>query len=398
MSPRAPARARETEATVVNLFDDFERTDTSFQKETEGNFAFLNRAADPVWFSVRDELERWFAAYPHKDASDLRGRFRSSRHDQHWAAWWELYLHRVFDALGFDIDVHPTVARTTGRPDFALQRQDTIYVEAMTVFSGIVDEARSPDREAWLIDALNEVRTTDFFGFPTFERVGMERPSKAQVVRPVEKWLATLDADEVERVKLAGGGLPAQSFSIRDWRVHIVAFPRRGRGRHAKPVRRFIGIGPISAGFVDDRYRIGRALDAKKKAGQTRVDGPLLLAVLGMSPVLDQEDVGQALFGSEAFDLTTNRLVRQPDGLWLTRRGVSVGISGVLVGSAIQPWSVAQKWPRLWLNPWAEKPLREPFPFPSARVEEDEITFQDEKQPPHEALGLPLNWPGQPQA
>jgi hypothetical protein len=377
------------------LFDELERTDATPKKEVEDDFSFLNRVAGHFWSTIRDELDRWFVGYPASDALDLRNRFRSPRPDQHWAAWWELYLYRTFEALGFAVEVHPEIAGTDRRPDFRLRRKDTLYVEATTVFSGIVDENRNPDREAWIVDTLNEIKSTDFVVWLHFEQLGTAQPSKREIIGPVQNWLAGLNVNQAESLKLAGGPLPEHTFLMRDWRVRLQAVPRR-RERRTKPADRFVGIGPIEIGFVDDRDRIGKALE-RKKTHHSNVNGPLVLAVLGMSRVLDHEDVAQALFGSEAVEIATGRLVRKPDGFWRGPRGPSgTRISAVLLGSGTAPWFVAQDWPTLWLNPWATEPLEMELPFPLAVVQDEQLTFTDASRPPHEVLDLPPDWPGDP--
>jgi hypothetical protein len=56
----------------------------------------------PFWQRIRDELERWYADYPDDEHGfGLRARFRKAAPAQHFGAWWELYLHRLFRCLGF---------------------------------------------------------------------------------------------------------------------------------------------------------------------------------------------------------------------------------------------------------------------------------------------------------
>jgi hypothetical protein len=111
----------------MRLFDDLARTDGSPKKASEDSFAFLNRAAGPFWAAIRDELERWVADYPTSHESDLMGRFRKRAPDQHWGAWWELYLFRLFSCMGFAVEVHPEMPETTTHPDFKLRRERTVY-------------------------------------------------------------------------------------------------------------------------------------------------------------------------------------------------------------------------------------------------------------------------------
>jgi hypothetical protein len=98
------------------------------------SFSFLNRADGIVWQRIRDKLNDWYAALPDDDES-VRRRFRKADPRQHYAAWWELYMHALLRALGFDVTVHPDVPGTDGHPDFLAERgKESFYVEAVTVF------------------------------------------------------------------------------------------------------------------------------------------------------------------------------------------------------------------------------------------------------------------------
>jgi hypothetical protein len=377
----------------VVLFDAFERSDNSWARHGEDSFTFLNRAAGPVWENVRRELEQWFQSFPSPDSVDLRERFRNRRPDQHWGAWWELYLFRVFSSLGFDIDVHPELPDSPARPDFRLGGESPTYIEATTVFSGIVEEGRHGAREGWILDALNEGKSDSFFVWVHMEAVGQARPRASEIVRPVEQWLDALDPDPVMAARDAGHPLPSQVFTFRDWRIRLEAVPKKPEAR-GNPAHRLIGIGPASVGFVNDRSMVGRALDRKYKR-HAKVNAPLLLAVLGMSPVLDDEDVCQALFGTEAVEVDTGRLMRRPDGFWRGPKGpTGTGASAVLLGSGIQPWTAVRRLPRLWVNPWPRHPLEINVPFGQAVVENERVAFVAETASAHEILGLSADWPG----
>jgi hypothetical protein len=157
----------------------------------------MNRVDQPFWGRTRDELERWFAAYPREHAADLRTRFRNAAPGQHFGAWWELYLHRLFSRLGFEIEVHPELHEAPGRPDFRLRGVDSFLLEAAVAFSGIVDKERDGERENWIMAAIDRAENPNFFVRLEVERGGLERPSVREIVVPLERWLAGLDPDEV---------------------------------------------------------------------------------------------------------------------------------------------------------------------------------------------------------
>jgi hypothetical protein len=112
--------ATESDARVngpaARLFDEMERIDPTPARRGEDSFAFLNRASSVYWSKVRAELERWYEVFP-DDGSDVRNRFRNSSPQQHYAAWWELYLHRVLTQLGFVVEVHPPLRGSRNHPD-----------------------------------------------------------------------------------------------------------------------------------------------------------------------------------------------------------------------------------------------------------------------------------------
>jgi len=135
------------------LFDHRERTDPSPAAHGEDSYTFLNRVASPYWAKVRAQLEAWFAEYPTDAQADLAGRFQSRLPEQHWGAWWELYLFALFSRLGFAVAVHPETGVRSTSPDFHCVRADCqFYLEAAVVFSGVVETGRHAEREGWILD------------------------------------------------------------------------------------------------------------------------------------------------------------------------------------------------------------------------------------------------------
>jgi hypothetical protein len=97
------------------LFDECEHTNDAHKKQAENLYEFLNRCARPEWEAVRRETERWYAEFP-EPKRDLLRRFRKKEVDQHLPAWWELYVHRLFACLGYDIEVHPQLPGREEKP------------------------------------------------------------------------------------------------------------------------------------------------------------------------------------------------------------------------------------------------------------------------------------------
>jgi hypothetical protein len=383
----------------MTLFDDFERSDPRPAKYGEDSFAFFNRADGRFWSRVRDELEVWFSSYPSDEAADLRARFRSDDPRQHHAAWWELYLHRLFACAGWSIEVHPDVAGST-HPDFRLTRgTDAFYLEALTVFSGIVEEGRNGTREAWVLDLINEVPNRSFFVGVDFEAVGLQRPNRQEVVRPTKEWLETLDPDAVALALEKGEEPPELTLRFRDWEVVVEAFPVRPDARD-KPDHRLVGLGPVSGGWVNDIEQVQRGLGRKfRRYGE--LDDPFVVAVLGMSSFLERTDVEQALYGRHALQYETEppyatTWIRRRDGLWMGSQGpCRRSVSAVISASGLQPVTAARQLPHLWLNPWAERPFTVDLQFGVTSCSDTgELVDAEASTTPQELLGLPEAWPG----
>jgi hypothetical protein len=383
----------------LTLFDNVVRTDGRPAKYAEDSFTFLNRVHKPLWERIRVELEVWFSEYPEDHRGDLRARFRSPDPGQHFAAWWELYVFHLFRSLGFEVEVHPDVEGRSTHPDFRVERDgEGFYVEAVTVFSGIVEEGRHGTREAWIKDLINEINNRNFFVRLDFEKVGTERPRRQEVIRPIENWLTTLDPD-VLRAAAPASEPPKLEVRFRDWAFTVEAFGIAPEHRDAED-HRLLGLGPGMAGWVNDIEKVTAGL--KRKFGRYgNLDLPLVVALLGMSSFLDLHDVEQALFGRHAVQFQTeppyeSRTIRQRNGVWMSHRGpTATAIAAVLSGAGVHPWTAARTPLHLWLNPWAATPLRVGLPFARATADDRGlIDYSPAAAAPHEILGLPEEWPG----
>jgi len=107
---------------VIDLFEHGPRWDGRPPHPKEPAFAYLSRSASPEADVVRSTLDDWLGAYPPQEAGNLAARLRSRRDDQHLAAFFELLLHRLLQALGHRIQaVEPKLAHTWKSPDFQLE-------------------------------------------------------------------------------------------------------------------------------------------------------------------------------------------------------------------------------------------------------------------------------------
>lgn len=385
--------------TAEALFDAHKHSDPSPASHCESSFDFLNRVDSPYWGKVRQLLDAWFAVVPGPHQKDLRARFRSPDPPQHVGAWWELYLHAAFIHMGFEVDIHPALPSTDARPDFRLTQGETeIYLEATTLFSAHENKLGRTQREGWIKDAIDLAHCPNFFIWLELEKRGMEKPSPKAISRPIEEWTRNLDPDAVARSMGDGQEPPRLPLAVKDWRLCLRAFPLRPEAR-GRPGHRPYGAGPTmtrggEAGGL-------RTVLARKRRRYGNLNAPFILAVLSTSGFTDEEDVTEALFGTEAVvfregEPGSARTIRRPDGLWTGPSGPrATRVSAVLAGLGTMPWTCARNSPRLWRNPFASHPVADLPPFHRGSVTATgRIDVKDSAVPPSALFHLSPEWPG----
>lgn len=371
---------RPAKGSLLKLFDEQDRTDPAPCREGEDSFSFLNRVDTAFWAQVRDLLESFFRRYPAEHSESLRRDFRARLPGRHYAAWWELYLHELFLRLGYEITIHPAIDGTERKPDFGLRRNNSnLLVEASVVFSGIAGgEEETGAAPSWMLAAFEDLKNPNFFvSIHEITARGDEQLKRTEITSPIQVWLASLDPDQV-------------AIELEAWPVKPAA---RGRPGH-----RVLGSGPAMGGWVDDMGQLESKL--KVKAGRYgRPEVPYVIAVLSLSGFMERLDVEQALFGREAVVIAdpkdSGRLIRQENGFWF-RGGepINTRVSAVLMGVGLQPWSITRAAPELWINPWAEHPLAEDWPFAvHTALETGEVVYEEKDLGLAALFDLLERWP-----
>jgi hypothetical protein len=125
-----------------------------------------------------------------------------------------------------------------------------------------------------------------------------------------------------------------------------------------------------------------------------------LIAVLSTGSYADSEDLIGALFGQDVVVLRPRgddfdtEWTRAPNGLWSPARNRRV--LRCHQASGLAPWSVQTESPRLWLNPWAERPLELECDWlaPTPISLDGQLTFASAPLAADAFFALPPAWPG----
>ena len=390
----------------MKLFDDITRTEQRPKRENEAVFAYCNISARRAVIAFRDLVEAWFQRYPQEVRKDLRARFRSPIDAQHRGAFFELYLHELLCSMGFECAIHPNMDRgTRTHPDFLISRngQPCFYLEATSALPS-QDETAKERMIAQLYDSLNKTESPNFFVAVELNGTPTTSPPGKRLRQELERWLSTLDPDDL-RHRLETGGfdnLPSFEWSYQDWSISFLPIAKSSALR-GKPGVRPIGTTlPTKAKAVDSHSSIHRAVIAKAtKYGELAL--PFIVAVNVFDIFADSIDVMNALFGQEAVQVGRgpdgvlhNRLVRQPNGAWFGPRGPqNTRVSAALIALNLSPWAMASITPILIHHPWASKPIPLEI-WPLAQQALNRETHYMEERPGksvRDFIALPDPWP-----
>lgn len=386
------------------VFDRVRRSDSGPSRYLEPLFAMLNRREGPSWDNVRQLIETWFAAVPPANRLDLRGRLRSTLDKDFRSAFFELYCHEILRRSGWDVEIHPQLAGTVRKPDFAAQRGcEGLYLEA-TLTAPARDEDAADARLSQLIDGINNgVPIENFMLGVDVIGVGASTPSVTRLAGQLRRWLTGMNPDS-QLAREESDGIATWEWHDNDWHLIFEAFPltRRARGPGGRIVGTF-SAEPVGA--IDDVTPIRRRIDEKASRYGTALNSALVVGVDAFEPFVNDADVAAALYGRLAVryyqgggrNAPPPRTVRGNDGLvWGPRGARRPHMSAVITTTALRPWLVANLEPCWWAHPAADKPLN-PIASVFRVVELDRSTNRLHHSPaptdPATFFNLDADWP-----
>lgn len=338
------------------------------------HFDFLNTSVDHEVNFRRERLDGWYREYATrhpKEARDLRQRFRSTDDEHHFAAMHELYTHHILLENGYEIQPHPPLKESQKRPEFLASKDGDprFYVECAIVFNG-PERKRATKFEAAILDAVNRVRSKDFLILVDFAKTDQTNPpAVSKIVKAVEQKINEVDYDGVIATYGKDNSLPTIEWRQDDWEVNLRLSPvtEEARELRADENSRNVGIIQHPVRHIETDEQIKSKIEAKTKYG--KLDLPFVVSINLMTEdgiFFDDRTMMSALFGKEQLvfyenssgrmDATSTRnfqgaFVRPPG------RPINTRVSGVIAMSGQVGWKRGKIKQKLWLHPWAEKPL-----------------------------------------
>ena len=363
----------------------------------EPTSAFLARAAGAPWERVRATLEQWVTRLPADARPAVVGQLRSRDDRQFKSALWELYVHEALLHAGFTVEVHPSLTRTTSKPDFLARRAGVdCYVECVVAFGSDADFS-ALNRVNDVYDTLDKARSPNFFLELAVIEEGPAPLAAAKHRKRIEHWLEGLDPDELDD-RLAATGEVGALYPIREdgWHLEVVPHPKPVEDRGVTGLRPIGSFAPAVPGPIDDITPIRRELTGKsRKYG--RVAAPFVVALMVDRSFADNRDVASALYGTKAVVNGPGgaRWIRRSDGFFRRATGdLHDHVSAVLCAFLLQPASLATTPLTVWPHPSARAPVDLGLGVAEVRLDGVELRDVPATVPPHEVVGLPARWPG----
>lgn len=383
------------------LFTTRPKDDPSPARHTEDTFAFLDRSSRLSSVRVRELLENWFAAYPGIEQRRLRHAIAT---DFHTGAF-ELFLHALFTAAGFEVTLHPSVPSARSKPDFLLSKPGLAFYAEATVVRDASDEERARRNvENELYDAINQVHSPNFFlALRHFVIAPGGQPAARRIRAFLERELRKHDPATVSHFLAAHPGHEGPTLTFQDsvLTMRITLTPKSQELRGRRGVRP-LGIYPAKSRWGSAAPAIRKSV-ARKARQYGALDRPFITCVNCVSEWgWDQDDAIDALFGTEQVTVSPD----DRDGSWSRARdGALMGpngpqntrVSAVMVG-AVYPWALPNCPVAIYHNPWSSESLpKATLPLREAHVVDGRLQWSPAVGL-QSVFGLPDGWPDHPAA
>ena len=274
----------------MHIFDDIAHELDDLPHQDETAFAYLNRSARAEAECVRQLVVRWFDHYPADKRGGLVARFRSPIDDQHYSAFFELFLHEIVLTCGHRIvAIEPLLASTRKSPDFLVESVPggRFYLEAVLATGRSQEEARAQARLNQALAAIDKTPSPAHFLDLYVRGVPGAPITIRKLTAGLRQWIAGLPDDR------SAFEVAPFVFEEHDVHIRLQAWPRHNR----EPAARAIGVRhfpPHQEKAYDD---IRDALE-RKASRYGALDHPYVVAVNAMRLFQRDDAIMDAVLGT----------------------------------------------------------------------------------------------------
>lgn len=339
------------------LFDSYDRTMVGPSNYQTPTYEFLNQTAESRFSKIRDTLESWYGCFPVSGRTEFLGRFRSNDNRHFLGALLELFTHRLFSVLGFQ------VTRTDGACDFLASSNEREFLIECTL-SGDPLANEMADQHVNLICDKLDVLKSRFFINLLVSKIGSQSPADGKLVRWLDKKINEITNHQIKNEFFEEDTAVNWMFNTNGWQIEISLISKNKATEDSKSMGIIVN-GP--AQFISSERFLFNALHDKRQARYGEMVKPYVIVVNSLDPTIDETSIIQTLFDTNSnaeygfFGNSNNKK--------------NTSVSGVLVLKGLYAMSIANPTIAYWLNPWAKYPLELPFDTQYLTSEERRFNF-----------------------
>ncbi|WP_148308148.1 hypothetical protein [Actinoplanes friuliensis] len=326
--------------------------------EPEVNF-FLQSTRE-IAVAARTNVNLWYSRISDPTLSLLK-RLRDDNSNVHRSALDELFVNELLRRQFWRIEYEEEL----GAPDFRLYDTDS-YLAGLEVLSlfGRSDWEAEHYQHARIADELNRRLVADRW-FIHFEIIHLDREPP---IRKLADWVQrTTRALAAEKISVMHDEpIPPATFASEGVLLKFDFIPRTSTGELSAD--RIVGMGALTGGFVNSGRRLKVALTGKAGSKYKLLGGPYAPCVVLHDFFCSDEQVLDALYGTEQIELASMKWQRASNGLFGLGKngGKNQRVSCVYVVKNWLPWAPDEVTISRFDNPFCAAEYPEPILQPQA--------------------------------
>lgn len=279
---------------MIKLFDEKERILEGGSTYNANSYDYYCSSNRKEIVRVCKQLEKWFAVYPETEKAELKARFRH----EFQPAFFELYIHAVFTAMGYSLTVHPHMQSKSTKPDYLAQKgEEKFYIEVkfITLLSQL--EQNNERKMNTVMDALNKVDSSNFWlDLEEITLKSEQQPSGKFIIRFFNREIQKFDPDTYQLMlnEIDIDDIELIVYEDDDIRIASRLIPKptdiRGNQQGA------IGTHPMEIKWCNHSEKIKDAL-LSKASRYGKFDSPFIICINKQTVGFDIMELQQALYG-----------------------------------------------------------------------------------------------------
>jgi len=302
---------------MIKLFDKTSEFIEGPASNNENSFNYYHKSNRVEFKIIRVTLENWFSKYPAGEKKELKIRFKKDFD----SAFFELFLHELFNKLGYEIIIHPQLKDSNKRPDFLIIKNgEQTYVEAKICFDKTEDEMAFERLQNEFYDQLSKVKIKGFvLAIEEVNFITKKQPRVKELIARIENEVCKLDPIQVYKDIQKSGfeECPRIEFENKDFNIIVKPMPLI-ESKKDTISKNPIGMFPFESFWGGGEESLRQSI-LKKSNRYGKFEIPYLICINALGrKTSGKTDIENLVWGSLQYTYSTNPNVR--DGTFTRKR------------------------------------------------------------------------------